>query len=128
MPENINSNCYGINKLETLKKFTDKSSLSLCHLNTCSLSKIIDILQHFIQLTKTDFDIIAVSESRIMKNKFPPIDIIIPNYSYEFCPIKAITGGTLIYIRNHLSCKTRNDIKICKSFELKLDVSINIKI
>ena len=32
------------------------------------------------------------------------------------CPIEANAGGTLIYIRNHLSYKTRNDLKIYKSF------------
>ena len=39
-PENvINSNYYDIDQLQTLKEFADKSSLSLFHLNTCSLSK-----------------------------------------------------------------------------------------
>ena len=77
------------------------------------------ILEHLIQSTKTDLDIIAVCESRITKNKLPPIDISIPNYSYNFCPMEANAGGTLIYIRNHLSYKTRNDLKIYKSFELE---------
>ena len=111
-PENvINSNYYDIHQLQTLKEFTDKSSLSLFHLNTCSLSKNIDDLEHLIQSTKTDFDVIAVSESRITKNKLPPVDISIPNYSYEFCPTEANAGSTLIYIRNHLSNKTRNDLR-----------------
>ena len=69
-PENvINSNYYDIDQLQTLKEFTDKSSLSLFHLNTSSLSKNIDDFEHLIQSTKTDFDIIAVSESRITKKK-----------------------------------------------------------
>ena len=33
----INSNYYDIDQLQLLKKITDKSSLSLFHLNTCSL-------------------------------------------------------------------------------------------
>ena len=119
-PENvINSNYYDTDQLQSLKEFTDKSSLCLFHLYTCSLSKNIDDFKHLIQLTKTDFDIIAVSESRITKNKLPPIDISIPDYSYEFCPIEANAGGTFIYIRNHLSYKTSNDLKIYKSFELE---------
>ena len=65
----INSNYYDIDQLQTLKEFTDKSSLSLFHLNTSSLSKNIDDFEHLIQSTKTDFDIIAVSESRITKKK-----------------------------------------------------------
>ena len=143
-PENvINSNYYDIDQLQTLKEFTDKNSLSLFHLNTCSLLKNIDDSEHLIQSTKTDFDIIAVSESRIIKNNPPPIDVNIPNYSYEFCPMEAKAGGTLIYISNHLSYKRRNNLKIYKSFELEstfteicnpkkqillMDVSINIQI
>ena len=33
--------------------------------------------------------------------------------------MEANAGGTLIYIRNHLSYKTKNDLKIYKSFELE---------
>ena len=33
--------------------------------------------------------------------------------------MEAIAGDTLIYISNHLSYKTRNDLKIQKSFELE---------
>ena len=66
-PENvINSNYFDIDQLQTLKEFADKSSLSLASLNTCSLSKNVDDFEHLIQLTKTDFDIIAVSESSSM--------------------------------------------------------------
>ena len=74
---------------------------------TCSLSKNINDFEHLIQSTKTDFDIIAVSESRITKNKLPPVDISIPNYSYEFCPMEANAGDTLIYTSNHLSQKNK---------------------
>ena len=79
-PENvINSKYYDIDQLQTLKEFTDNSSLSPFHLNTSSLSKNIDDFEHLIQSTKTDFDIIAVSESRITKTKLSPVDISIPN-------------------------------------------------
>ena len=78
-----------------------------------------DNFEHFIQSTKTDFDIIAVSESRIIKNEVLPIYISIPNYSSEFCPTEANAGGTLIYIKNRQSYKTRNDLKIYESFELE---------
>ena len=96
-PENvINSNYYDIDQLKTLKEFTDKSSLSLFHLNICPLSKNIDDFEHLIQSTKT------VYKSRLTKNKLPPIDISIPNYIYKFCPTEANAGGTLVYIRNHV--------------------------
>ena len=59
-----------------------------------------------------------MSES-VISNKLPPSDISIPNYSYEFCPMKANVGDKLIYVRNHLSFKTRNDLMIYKSFEIE---------
>ena len=82
-------NYYDIDQLQTLNKFTNKSSLSLFHLNTCSLSKNIDDFEQLIQSPKTDFDIAAVSESRITKNKLASIDVSIANYNYEFCPTEA---------------------------------------
>ena len=86
----INPNYYDVNQLQTLKEFIYESSLSLFDWNTCSLLKNMDDLEHLIQSTKTDIDIIAVSESRIVKNKLPLIDISILNYNYEFCPGKPI--------------------------------------
>ena len=54
-PENvIYSNYYDINQLQTLKEFTDKSSLSLFHLNTSSLSKNIDDFEHLIHSFNKD--------------------------------------------------------------------------
>ena len=116
----INSNYYDINELQTLLiKFTDKSSFPLLDLSTCSLSKNIDNLELLIQSTMTGYAIIAVSEPRIRKTKFPSININIPNNNYEFCPIEANTSGTLIYTRNYLSYKTKNGLKIYKFYELE---------
>ena len=62
---------YDINQLQTLKEFTDTSSLSLSHLKISFLKKNIDDLEHLIQLTKVYFDTIAVSEWRSIKDKLP---------------------------------------------------------
>ena len=45
-------------------------SLSLFHINACSLNKNFDDLQHLLSCTKTKFDIIAISETRITKQVF----------------------------------------------------------
>ena len=42
-------------------------SLSLFHINTCSLNKNFDDLQHRLCCTKAFFEIIAISETRIAK-------------------------------------------------------------
>ena len=42
-------------------------SLSLSHINACSLDKNFDDPQHLLSCTKTKFDITAISETRITK-------------------------------------------------------------
>ena len=100
--------------MQTSKEFKFFLSLSSEHLLTLK-----DIDGYLVQSANVDFNIIAVSESRINKNKLPPINISIPNYFYEFCPEKANAGDTLIFTRNHLSYKTRNDWESYKSCELE---------
>ena len=87
--------------------------LSLSHTHTY------DGLEHLPQLTKTDFVITAVFESRLIKDKLSSIDVSLPNYSYVLCPVEANTDGSLIYIRDQLSYKTGDDLNIYKSFELE---------
>ena len=41
------------------------------------------------------------------------------DYSYESCSTEALASGTLLYISNHLSYKTRSDLCIYKSRELE---------
>ena len=43
-------------------------SLSLFHLNACSLNKNFDDLQHLLSCTRKTFDIIAIIDTRIIKN------------------------------------------------------------
>ena len=53
------------------------------------------------------------------KSKVPISNIDLTNYSYKRCLIESSAGGTLLFIRNHLSNKKRNDLNIYKSAELE---------
>ena len=55
------------------------------------------------------FDIIAISETRIIKNICLLNNLNLNNYSFEFTPTETSAGGTLLYIANHLSCKCHDD-------------------
>ena len=94
-------------------------SLSLFHINACSLNKNFDDLQHLLSCTKNFFDIIAVSETGITKNISSLNNLNLNNYSFEFTPTETCAGGTLLYIANHLSYKCRNDLNIYKKNELE---------
>ena len=94
-------------------------SLFLFHINTCSLNKNFDDLQHLQSCTQKNFDIIAISETRITKNISLLNNLNLNNYSFEFTPSETSAGGTLLYIANHLSHKCCNDLNIYKKNELE---------
>ena len=94
-------------------------SLSLFHVNACSLNKNFGDLQHLLSCTKKFFDIIGISETRITKQVSLLNNLNLKNYSFEFTPTETSAGGTLLYIANHLSYKCRNDLNICKRSELE---------
>ena len=88
-------------------------SLSLFHINTCSLNKNFDDLQHLLSCTKTKFYIIAISETRITK-QVSLSNLNLNNYSFEFTPTETSVGGAVLYNANHLPYECRNDLNIYK--------------
>ena len=119
-PENvIQSKYYDIDELQQLKIPNKEKSLSFFHINSCSLNKNFEELQNLLLSTNTQFDVIAITETRIMKNTSVTQNIELSNYSFEHAPRESSSGGTLLYIANHLSHKTRRDLNIYKKFELE---------
>ena len=98
----------------------NNKSLSLFHINACSLNKNFDDLQHLLSCTKKNFDIIAISETRTTKHVSLLNNLNLNNYSFEFTPTETSAGGTLLYIANHLSYKCRNDLNIYKKMNWNL--------
>ena len=77
------------------------------------LNKNFDGLQHLLSCTKTKFDIVATSETRIAKQ------ISLSN-NFNLTPTETSVGGTLLYITNNLSYKCYNDLNIYKKMNLNL--------
>ena len=112
-PEKISSSkYYDIEEMHNIEIPHKNKSLSLFHINACSLNKNFDDLQHLLSCTKTKFDIIAISETRITRQVSLLNNLNLNNYSFEFTPTETCAGGTLLYIANHLSYKCRNDLNI----------------
>ena len=119
-PEKIaSSKYYDIDEMHNIEIPHKNKSLSLFHINACSLNKNFDDLQHLLSCTKNFFDIIAVSETGITKNISSLNNLNLNNYSFEFTPTETCAGGTLLYIANHLSYKCHNDLNIYKKNELE---------
>ena len=83
-------------------------------------SKCYDIeeLQN-LSCTNKNFDVIAITETRITKNVFIISNLSINNYSTEFTPTESSAGVTLLYIANHLSYIPRQDLNIYEKNELE---------
>ena len=94
-------------------------SLSLFHINACSLNTNSDDLQHLLNCTKKSFDIIVISETKITKQVSLSNILNLNNYFFEFTPNETSGGGTLLYIANHLSYKCRSDLNIYIKNELE---------
>ena len=93
--------------------------MSLFHINRCFLSKNIEELEYLINKTKTDFDVIGISKSRIKKNKYPKSSINLKDYSFEFRPTLSSASCASLYSSSHLSNKIRSDMSIYKSREVE---------
>ena len=76
---------------------------SLFHINTCYLTRNFEDLEYFLKTTNTNFDKIAVSETKLLKNTKIVKNVNIPNFSFEFTLTESTAGGTLLYIADHLA-------------------------
>ena len=56
-------------------------SLSLFHINACSLNKSFDDLQHLLSRTKTKFDIKSISETKVTRQVSLSNNLNLNNYS-----------------------------------------------
>ena len=110
----ILSKYYDIEEMHNTEIPHKNKSLSLFHINACSLNKNFDDLQHLLNCTKKIFDIIAISETRITKQVSLLNNLNLNNYSFEFTPTETSAGVTLLYIAIHLSYKCHNDLNIYK--------------
>ena len=112
----IHSKYFDIDKIQKLKITNKEKCLSLFHINPCSLSTNFDELQHLLKSTNKSFDVIVIIETRIRKYVSLTSNLSLNNYSLELTPTESSTGGTLLYIANHLSYK---HVNICKKSELE---------
>ena len=105
-PENSNEpeknylSIYDIEEMYNIEIPHKNKSLYL-YINTCSLNKNFDDLQHLLNCTKK-IDIIPISETRITKQVFLLNNLNLNN-SFEFTPTETTADGTLLHIANHLS-------------------------
>ena len=101
-----------IDYFQKLSKNFKRKTLSLFHMNVCSLTKNFDDFNILLNDLNVNFDILAITESRIKKDSSSPVNLHLDNYSIEQTPTETSAGGTLLYINKRLSYQLRNDLKL----------------
>ena len=81
--------------------------------------KNFDDFQHLLKSAKKFFDVVAVTETRIMKKTSLTSNINLKNHSFELTPTESTAGVTLLYIANHLSYKPCSDLNLYKANQLE---------
>ena len=117
-PENL-INCRNLDIDEIQKIKIEPNSTSLFHINSYSLNKSFEDLEYLLKATTKTFNLVAISESRILRDTNLSKNINMYNYSVEFTPAESQAGGTLLNINNKLSYKSKQDPCFYKSNELE---------
>ena len=129
----INSRYYSAHELKKIS--TDNPSFNIIHSNLNGLENKIDLLDKFIKTTKTDIDIICISETSQRENVDFMANISLEGFNTPFSQgSKTARGGVAIYTKSNISAFSRDDLnKTDKSFEIvwieiQIDGSKNIVI
>ena len=119
-PENVvRCKYYDLEEVQSMKIPNKNSCLFLFYINNCSLNKNFKDLEYLIKSTNINFNIIAISETRILKDINIVKNINIPNFSFEFTPTESTAGGTLLYVADHLAYQNQNDLNLYKTNNLE---------
>ena len=112
LPHPVNSKYFSIEQINSLK--TDSPScFSFFLLNIASSDKHIDDLRLILSLISLRFDIIGISEHKILKDTFPSNNVQIPGYNeFIFQPTETACGGTGFYISDSLNYIRRSDLEV----------------
>ena len=110
---------YLPDNLKKIEKDT-QNNLNFFHLNISSLPYHFPELETLLATSEIDFDIIGITESRLKSNKNHLTNITLPRYNIELCSTDSTNGGTLLYIKEDIIYKKRNDLKFSKANCLNL--------
>ena len=97
---------------DLLQPCKEKEYLKTFHLNISSLPYHCLELHSLLSKCRINFDVTGIAESTLKHNQKALQSIDIPNYNIEHCPTEGPNGGALIYIKNDIIYKVRNDLKM----------------
>ena len=108
-PVTINCDYYDTSsKIPNLKG----PNLSMFHMNIASLGLHKEELEAALSLLEVDFDIIAITETKIIKDINPIYDVKLKGYDEPYhIPTESFKGGAMIYVKEGIEVKRRPDLE-----------------
>ena len=70
-----------------------------------------DEFEDMLSILDLDFDILGLTETRIIKEQDATYDTSITGYEEYFTPTESTTGGTSLYINRNIKSKERTDLE-----------------
>ena len=110
---------YNIDNFNQSFKSNTMNGFNLLHLNISSLPYHREQFHTFLSDIDIDFDIIGITETKLKTGKKPLNSIDIEHYVSEHTTTDSNAGGALLYIKEGITYKVRNDLAIIKSTELE---------
>ena len=105
----INSRYYSAHELKKLSPANP--SFNIIHSNLNGLENKIDLLDKFIKTTKTDIDVICISETSQRENVNFMANVQLDGYKKPFSQgSKTAKGGLAIYTKSNISAFSRDDL------------------
>ena len=115
----INCKYYNVDDFCS-SNFNPSKTFSILHYNIHSIALHIEDFRVALQMLDFQFDIICLSESKIIKDVDPRVDISIDGYQTPIgTPTESTKGGVLIFAKTGIKYKPRNDLKVYKPKELE---------
>ena len=113
------STCYSIDKFNESCKSNSFNGTTLLHLIMPSLPYNYEQLHALLSDIDINFDIIGITETRLRTSQKALNNINIEKYVIEHTTTDASCSGALLYIKEEITYKVRNELKITKSKELE---------
>ena len=116
--DRINSRYYSAHELKNL--VNNKHSFNIIHSNLNGLEGKIDLLEKFIKTTKTEIDVICISETSQKEDIDFMSNVSLVGYNNPISQgSKTARGGVAIYTKSNINAYPRDDLnKTDKSFEI----------
>ena len=108
IPSLLDSKYYSVNSFQ---KLNNNNNLNIFHSNVNGLDSKFDSLNNFLAETKSDLDIIAITETSEQSENSFLSNVSIEGYSLFHTPTNSSKGGTALYVNSNYNPFERFDLK-----------------